>query len=150
MLTSRDVYRAGTLLPVVGLAIAAALDDPASELPAGWRFVYPTSITRGLLVYSALAAWLWIEIRRRPLDRLRRLLWWLPVWYVALGWLLMLALALLRGEAGELWAEHTGAILARTAVHLVVGYAYLGLLHVALTALRRGGAIVDSPDREAT
>lgn len=150
MLTTRDVYRAATLLPFVGLVIAAALDHRSSELPAGWDFVYPTSITRGLLVYSVLAAWLWIQIRRRPPKELRRRIWWMPVWYVALGWLMMLALTLLRGEAGELWAEQSGAILTRTAVHLFVGYAYLGLLHLAITSLRRGGALADGPDGDVS
>jgi len=143
--TPRAFYRAAALGPFVGLAIAAALDRPSEELPEGWSWVYPTSITRGLMVYALLAAWLWIEIGRRPLAGIRRLVWLTPLLYVALGWLLMLGLSLVRGEVGELWTEHTGAILLRLAVHLAVGYGYVGLVPLALGAIREGGGLTDAP-----
>ncbi len=147
MITARAFYRAAALGPFVGLGVAAALDRPSATLPAGWDWVYPTSITRGLMVYALLAAWLWIEIGRRSIGAIRRLVWWVPPLYVAGGWLLMLGLSLLRGAAGELWAEQGGVILLRTAVHLVVGFGYVALVGVAYDAIRRGGGLLDAPDR---
>jgi hypothetical protein len=147
-MTTRDAYRAATLLPFLGLALAAVAAGPAAELPAGWNWVYPTSLTRGVLVYAALAAWLWLQLDRRPLAELERMLWWAPVWYVALGWLLMLMLALLRGRAAELWQEHGRAILLRTAVHFAVGYGYVLLVRVALGRLRLSGRLSDAREVE--
>jgi hypothetical protein len=145
VLSIRACYRAATLGPLAGLAVAAALARPSAALPAGWDWVYPTSVTRGLIAYALLAVWLWIEIGRRPLPEIRRLVWWAPVLYVALSWVLMLSLTLLRGTAGEVWAEHTGAIALRTAVHLVAGYGYVALVHVVLNRLRSAGEIADAP-----
>jgi hypothetical protein len=144
VLSTRAFYRAAILGPLAGLAVAAAVARPSSALPAGWDWVYPTSVTRGLIAYALLAVWLWIEIGRRPLSQFRRLVWWMPLLYVALGWLLMLSLSLVRGAAAELWAEHGGAIAVRTAVHLVVGYGYVALVHVALNRLRSAGGISDA------
>lgn len=143
MLQVRTVFRVATLIPLLGLAIAAALTRPTAGLPAGWGYVYPTSVTRGLVVYAVLAAWLWRQLARRPLDRVRRFIWWVPVWYVALGWALMLGLSLLRGQTSELLSQHAGAIVLRTFVHLAVGYAYLVLLQLALRGLRRGGGVAN-------
>jgi hypothetical protein len=144
VLSSRACYRAVALGPLIGLAIAAALATPAA-LPAGWDWVYPTSVTRGLLVYSVLAAWLWIEIGRRPAAEIRRRMWWVPLLYVAFGWLLMFGLALVRGAVAELWAEHAGAIATRTAVHLLIGYGYVALIHVALNRLPAGPGTAEAP-----
>jgi hypothetical protein len=145
VLSTRGFYHAATLGPFVGLAVAAALARPDAELPAGWEWIYPTSLTRGLLVYSLLAAWLNLEIGRRSMAQIRRAVWSTPLVYVGLGWLLMLGLALLRGAAGELWAEHAGAIARRTAVHLLVGYGYVTLIHFALRRLQDAGRIADPP-----
>jgi hypothetical protein len=145
VISTRAFYRAASLGPLVGLAIAAALVRPAAALPAGWDWVYPTSVTRGLMVYALMAVWLWIEIGRRPTADIRRLVWWVPLLFIAVSWLLMLTLTLLRGAAGELWAEYAGAIALRTVVHLVVGYGYVALVHVALNELRRAGGVADAP-----
>lgn len=145
VISTRAFYRAATLGPLVGLAIAAALVRPASALPARWDWVYPTSVTRGLMVYALMAVCLWIEIGRRPISDIRRMVWLAPLVYIAFSWLLMLSLTLLRGATGELWAEYAGAIALRTAVHLVVGYGYVALVHVALNGLRRAGEIADAP-----
>jgi hypothetical protein len=142
-MTTRTFFRAAILLPFIGLAVAAGVARPEVGLPAGWEWVYPTSLTRGVLVYSGLAAWLWLQLDRRPLQEIRRRIWWVPVVYVALGWLLMLGLSLLRGEAAQLWSEQAGAILGRAAVHFAVGYGYLVLVHVALNGLSRGGHLAD-------
>lgn len=144
VLSTRAFYRAATLGPLAGLAVAAVLARPVAALPEGWDWVYPTSITRGLIVYALLAGWLWIEIGRRPPAGVARLVWLMPLAYVALGWLLMVGLSLLRGEAGALWAEQGGAIALRTAVHLVVGYGYVALVHIALDRLRQAGRIADA------
>ena len=142
MLSPRALYRAAALGPLIGLGIAAALAAP-SALPAGWDWVYPTSVTRGLLVYALLAAWLWLEIGRRPPGEIRRLMWWVPLLYVGLGWLLMFGLALVRGAVAELWSEHARAILTRTAVHLLVGYGYVALMQMVFNRLPAG---VESSD----
>lgn len=143
-MTPERFYRLAILGPALGLVIAAVLARPSGELPPGWEWVYPTSITRGLLVYCLLAAWLWIAIGRQPLERFARRVWLVPLLYVALGWVLMLGLALLRGQAGELWSEHAGAILLRTGVHLAVGYGYVALVSVAAHLLRQGGELRDA------
>lgn len=148
VITAREFYRAAALGPFLGLVVAAALDRPSDSLPAGWDWVYPTSTTRGLVVYTLLAAWLWLEIGRRPPADVRRLVWWMPLLYVAGGWLLMLGLSLLRGATGELWAEHGGVILLRTAVHLVVGFGYVALVGVAHDAIRRAGRLAEPRDTQ--
>jgi hypothetical protein len=56
----------------------------------------------------------------------------------------MLALALLRGSATELMAEHGGQILFRAAVHLAVGYGYVALITMAGRLLREGGSITET------
>ena len=145
-MTTRTFWRAAALLPFVGLAIAAAIARPDTDLPAGWDWVYPGSLTRGVMAYAVLAAWLWIRLDRRPIAEIDRLLRWIPVWYVALGWLLMLLLSLLRGELAALLSDHSGAILRRAAVHFAVGYGYIALSRFALERLRRAGHISDPPD----
>jgi hypothetical protein len=100
-------------------------------LPAGWDWLYPDSITRGLLAYALVALWLWVEIGRRSLAEVDRLLWFAPPVYVGILWVMLLGPALARGRAAELWEENAGAIVLRTVVHLVSGYACVALLHVA-------------------
>lgn len=140
----RRFYRIAALLPLAGLAVAAVLHARSAEgLPDGWDWVYPTSISRSVIAYGILAAWLWVQLDRRPARDIPRLLWRAPVIYVLLGWALMFGLALVRGRVGELWAEHAGAILVRTAVHLVVGLGYVAMVHVALAALRNDGRVTD-------
>ena len=144
-MTTRAFYRAAVLLPFVGLAIAAALERPSGELPPGWEWVYPTSLARGVLVYALLAAGLWARLRHRPTEAIERVLWWIPLVYVAMSGLLMLALALPRGRAGEFWPEQAGAILMRLCVHLAVGYGYVALVIVTRNLMRAGGTITDAP-----
>ena len=120
----RKVYRAAALIPLVGLAIAALLHETRDWL-------HPDSITRGLLAYALVAVWLWVEIGRRSLAEVDRLLWLAPLAYVGILWLMLLGPALARGRAAELWEENAGAIVLRTLVHLVIGYACVALLHVA-------------------
>ena len=144
-MTLRIYYRAATLLPFVGLAVAAAIARPSAELPVGWGWVYPSSLARGVMAYAMLAAWLWIRVDRRPLQEVDRVIWLIPLWYVALGWVLMLVLSLLRGELSALLSDHSGAIALRTGVHLAVGYGYILLVRFALERLRRAGHISDSP-----
>src|SRR5919112_1690412 len=142
----RAFYRAAALLPFVGLAIAAAIAQPSASLPAGWDWVYPGSLARGAMAYAVLAAWLWVRLDRGIRD-VERVIWWIPIWYVGLGWALMLLLSLLRGEVSALLSEHGGAIVRRTAVHLVTGYAYIMLVRFALVRLQRAGHISDMSAR---
>ena len=144
-MTTRAFYRSATLLPFVGLAIATAIARPSAELPAGWDWVYPNSLARGVMAYAVLAAWLWLRVDRRPVEEIDRVIWLIPLWYVVLGWILMLALSLLRGEVGALLSGHSGAIALRAGVHLAVGYGYILLVRFALERLRRAGHISDPP-----
>ncbi len=128
----RKVYRAAVLIPLLGLAVAAAL-HPGSprELPTGWEWLYPASVTRGLLAYALIAVWLWVQVGRRPLAEVDRLFWLAPLVYVGILWLMLLGPALARGRVAELWEENAGAITWRTVAHLVIGYACVALLNVA-------------------
>ena len=120
------------LVPLAGLTVAAMLQGrPPEDLPAGWDWVYPASITRGLLAYALVALWLWVEIGRRPMAEVHRLVWLAPLVYVGVLWAMLLIPALLHGRAAALWDEQAGAIVFRTAVHLVIGYACVALLHFA-------------------
>ena len=128
----RRVYRVAAVIPLLGLAIAALLHDPpARDLPAGWDWLYPDSITRSLFAYALVAMWLWLEIGRRSLAEVDRLLWFAPLVYVGILCLMLLGPALARGRAAELWEENAGAIVLRTVVHLAIGYACVSLLHIA-------------------
>jgi hypothetical protein len=143
----RSFYRAAAVLPLVGIAVAAWLRrGTPSDLPPHWDWIYPSSITRGLVAYAIVASWLWVEIGRRPIAEIPRLTWRAPVAYVAIGWAIMSFLELLRGRAGDLWAEHAGVIVMRAAIHLILGFAYVALTHVALRALREGGGLPDAPE----
>lgn len=132
----RRFYRFAILLPLLGFAIALAIRGTGSGLPDGWAWMYPSSLIRGLIAYAAVAAWLWIETGRRSPEALGRIVWLAPLVYVVAGWVLMLAFALARGRAAELWEEQASTILLRTAAHLVFGYLYLGLVQLAAGALR--------------
>jgi hypothetical protein len=127
----RKVYRAAVLVPLLGLGIAAVLQDRPAELPPDWDWLYPDSITRGLFASALVALWLSVEIGRRSLAEADRLLWLAPLVYVGILWLMLLGPALARGRVAELWEENAGAIVLRTVVHLVSGYACVALLHVA-------------------
>jgi hypothetical protein len=120
----RRAYRIAALIPLVGLAIAAALQHPT------WDWHYPASITRGLLAYALVAVWLWVEIGRRSLGEVHRILWLAPLAYVGILWLMVLGPALARGRAAQVWKENAGTIGLRTLVHLIIGYACVALLHV--------------------
>jgi hypothetical protein len=144
-MTARAYYRAATLLPLCGLAIAAWLRaGAASDLAPGWEWIYPSSVTRGLVAYALVAIWLWAELGRRPVSEISRLLWRAPLGYLAANWLLMWGLELARGRGGELWASQAGIILLRAAVHLLIGYGYVGLVQVTFRMLRGGGTITEA------
>jgi len=132
----RRRYRIAASVPLFGLAVASVVRDaPSPDLPAGWYWLYPDSITRGLVAYTVVLVWLWVQIGRRPLTEVHRLLWLTPLVYVGILWLLLLGPALARGRAAELWQENGRTIVLRTLVHLIIGYACVALL----LARGRGG-----------
>jgi hypothetical protein len=132
----RRRYRIAVMVPLVGLAVASAVrDSPSPDLPVGWYWLYPDSITRGLLAYTVVLVWLWVQIGRRPLSEIHRLLWLAPLLYLGILWLLLLGPALARGRVAELWEENGRTIVLRTLVHLIIGYACVALL---LARGRRG------------
>jgi hypothetical protein len=77
-------------------------------------------------------------------SEISRLLWRAPLGYLAANWLLMWGLELARGRGGELWASQAGIILLRAAVHLLIGYGYVGLVQVTFRMLRGGGTITEA------
>jgi hypothetical protein len=67
----------------------------------GLDLALPSSLIRGLIAYALVAVWLWVEIGRRPLVQLQRMVWLAPVVYVAVLWLMLLVPALIRGVRGS-------------------------------------------------
>ncbi len=64
-----------------------------------------------------------------------------PRTYVLAGGVLLLRFAAARGWLGALWPEHAGVLALRTIAHLVTGYGYVALVHLALARLQVSGAV---------
>jgi hypothetical protein len=137
-------YRVALLLPFFGLVLAAALKSgatpPDMPLADGGRstWVYPPFLIRGLVVSGIVIVWLYRQLRRRSLPEFETLLWQAPIVYVAISTVLLSALVLAHGQAGEFVAQRTGWIELRLAVHLAFGYCYVGLIVWARNTLRAG------------
>jgi hypothetical protein len=124
--------------------VAALVADPASPLvghggTAAWLF--PTSVVRGLLVYGAVAAWLWVEIGRRPPEDLPALARRAPLLYLGLSWAFLATIVLLHGRAREVWPAVAPVALLRAVAHLAVGYGYVVLVEIARVRLERAGRL---------
>lgn len=141
-MTLRTFYRTALLVPLVGLSVALMLDrlaGPRDPTP-GYQLI-PDSLTRGLIAYGVVAPWVWIQLGRRSDEEFRQLVWRAPLLYLAVSGALVLGFAALRGWLDELWPERAGVLLLRTVAHLVMGYGYLALVHLALARLQASGAI---------
>jgi len=142
-------YRVALLLPFLGLALAAALKSgstaPDLALAHGGRSlpVYPPFLMRGLIAYGIVIVWLYRRLRRRPLREFDTLLWQAPIAYAAVSTALLGALVLAHGQAAEFVGEHTGWIGSHLAVHLAVGYGYVGLMVWPRNLLRASGYFVE-------
>lgn len=141
-MTLQTFYRAALLGPLAGMSLALALDrlaGPRDLTPE--HLIIPDSLTRGIIAYAVVAAWVWVQLGRRPEEAFRPLIWRAPLLYLAASAALVLFFAALRGWLGALWPEQAGVLLLRTVVHLVVAYGYVALLHLALTRLQAAGTI---------
>jgi hypothetical protein len=147
-MTLRSFYRLALLGPLVGMSLAILLRRlTAPETPSPGRMLLPGSLARGLVAYLLVATWLWLELGRRPDPALRPLVWRAPLLYLGATWLLAALLAAAHGWLGALLPERLGLILLRAVVHLVVGYGYLALVHVALGGLRASGVLPPPAER---
>jgi hypothetical protein len=130
----RVVYTMGIVVPLVALALVAALGGESSqrvsELPNGGilEWIFPRSAIREVVVYAGVVLWLLREIRRRTPDDFRRTLWRAPVIVAIANVLLAAPFVLVNGSVRELLAEQAGLVGLRFLVRLLVGYGYVSLL----------------------
>jgi hypothetical protein len=103
--------------------------------------MYPRASVRGLAAYGLVVLWLLLELRRRPPAAFARLLWLAPILLTAASIVLLLPLALVYGEARELFAENSGVIGLRLVVRLAVGFGYVALLGFIRDQLLHTGAL---------
>jgi hypothetical protein len=144
-MTLRSFYRLALLGPLVGMSLAILLRRLTA--PETGRMLLPGSHARGLVAYLLVGTWLWLELGRRPEPALRPLVWRVPLLYLGATWLLAALLAAAHGWLGALLPERLGLILLRAVVHLVLGYGYLVLVHVALSGLRASGVVPPPAER---
>ena len=130
----RTIYIVGILIPLLVLAVVAALGGGERELASGLgpggtaHWLYPRSAVRDFVAYGGVAIWLLWELRRRTPVEFERLLWRTPVVYVVATGLMPLPFVLVNGVARSLLAEQGGWIALRLLVRLLIGFAYVGLL----------------------
>jgi hypothetical protein len=142
-------YRITLLLPLLGLALAAAVQisvtPPDQALPYGGKatWVYPPFPLRGLAAYGVVLIWLDRYLRRGPLQEFEALLWEAPIAYLAASAALLAILVLAHGQAAEFVGKHAGWIGLSSAVHLAIGYGYVGLIACARNTLLAGGSFGD-------
>jgi hypothetical protein len=138
-------YRIALLLPLLSLALAAALKSgttlPEAMLAYGGRLtsVYPSFLIRSLVAYGFVIVWLYQQLHRRSLRVFESLLWQAPLVYVAITAVLLGALVLAHGQAAEFVNGHTRWIGFRLSVHLAIGYGYVALLVWARSILQQDG-----------
>ena len=138
-------YRVALLLPFFGLALAGALQSGAAApdlaLPHGGRSLafYPPFVMRGLIAYGAVLVWLYRQLHRRSLREFDTLLWQAPIAYTGVSTVLLWVLVLAHGQAAGFVREHSGWIGSHLAIHLVVGYGYVGLIVWPRNILRASG-----------
>jgi hypothetical protein len=139
----RVVYTMGILVPLVALALVAALGGESSqrvsELPNGGilEWIFPRSAIREVVVYTGVVLWLLREIRRRTPDDFRRTLWRAPASVAIANVLLAAPFVLVHGSVRELLAEQAGWIGLRFLVRILVGCGYVALVEWIQGQLRR-------------
>jgi hypothetical protein len=130
----RCVYTIAILVPLVGLALVAALGGDSSqhvsELPGGGvlEWIYPRSAIREVVAYAGVALWLLPELRRRTPDDFRRTLWRAPMIIAIANFLLPAPFVLVHGVVRELFAEQAWLMGLRFLVRICVGYGYVALV----------------------
>ena len=140
----RTFYTIAILLPLAAVAaLGGGERDLSAGLPPGATAVwlYPTSVVRGLVAYTIVAAWLLWELRRRMPAGFAPLLWFLPLVTTGVNILVLAPLTLVHGDAREFLADEGPRIALRLVVQLLIGFAYVGLVVFTRDQLREGGAL---------
>src|SRR4051812_1694192 len=127
-------YRGAVLLPLLGLALAAAVrwSVASPEAPPAFGgksiWIYPPSLIRGLMAYGLLIVWLYWHPRHRPVPDYESYLWQAPLIYTAVSGTVLGVLVLSHGQADVFMNEHGQWMGVRLAVEVVVGYGYVALV----------------------
>lgn len=134
-MTRRSFYRLGIVLPLVGFALAAGLRayfgwerSGTAGARARTEWVYPDSITRGLIAYVGVTVWAWWLVSREPHAVIERALWFAPVLFVGITSLFVALVAVTEERGVAALAEQRNLLLYRTAAHLALGYAYVAIV----------------------
>jgi hypothetical protein len=134
-MTRRGFYRLGLVLPLVGFALAAALREHfgwersrTADAGARTEWVYPDSITRGLIAYLGVTVWAWWLVDREPRAVAGRALWFAPLLFVGITSLFVALVAVTEERGVAALAEQRTLLLYRTAAHLALGYAYVAII----------------------
>jgi hypothetical protein len=135
-LTRRGFLGMAVTLPLVLLAVAAALRAAGG--------VETSSVVRGMVAYSGVAAWGWRVVSRLPPPEGRRQLWYGPLLYVALSLAVLAIIAVTQERGVAALSAQWRVLLLRSGVQLGLGYAYVAL--VQWTAATLGGP--DDPSTE--
>jgi hypothetical protein len=135
----RTFYRLALILPLFGLGVAARLSasgyGPRYYVVGTVAWEYPAAFVQTLLVYCLLAAWVWVQLGRRPASRLTPVVWRSPLLFVVLA--LMVDLAVAAASHARLEVAQLGGILLMTALVVgIAGFAYVVLLMVLRASLR--------------
>jgi hypothetical protein len=143
-------YRIALLLPLLGLALAAAVrwsvTPSGPPLAYGGRsiWIYPPSLIRGLLAYGLVIVWLYWHLRRRPLRKYETLLWQAPLTYTAVSATLLGVLVLAHGQAETFMDEYRGWMGLRLVAEVTIGYGYVALVAGVRNILHGNGYFVDA------
>jgi len=130
-LTRRGFLRMAVTLPLVWLAVAAALGAADG--------VAPSSIVRAMIAYGGVAAWGWRVVSRLSPSHALAQLWYGPLLYVALSLALLGMIAVTHEQGVAALSAEWRLLLLRSGVQLGLGYAYVALIRWAAGTL-------DAPD----
>jgi hypothetical protein len=136
--TLRTFYRLALILPLVGLGLGALRSPYYVVGTVVW--LSPAEFQRILVLYTTLAAWLWVQLGRGPATRWAALLWWAPLQLVALVLLATVVEVAARGAWLGL-AEVGGVLLIQALLLTLSGYAYVLFLMLVRETLQRVGVV---------
>jgi hypothetical protein len=128
-LTQRGFLRLAVVLPLFGMAVAAAVHTQDGDALA------PSSATRGMIAYLAVGIWAWQVVSGPRLPEAMRRLWYAPLLYVAFGLALLGVMAVTHEGGVKALAADWRLVALRSGVKLGLGYAYVALIQWAAAAL---------------
>jgi hypothetical protein len=134
----RTFYRLALIIPFVALGLGALRSPYYVVGTVVW--LSPDALLRLLVLYTLLAAWLWVQFGRRPATRWTALLCWAPLQLVILVLLATLVEVALRG-AWRAAAEFAAVLLTQVLLLTLAGYAYVVFLVLVRETLRRVGVM---------